>query len=72
MKNVGFPCVFAQNGPPKGAQKWSQNGAKNEPEMKPNLGQKVVVHRNRSLLGTRPKRGGRKFLENLLENCLDG
>ena len=73
MKNVGFPCVFAQNGTPKGGQKLSQNGAKNEPEMVPKLGQKgVEIHRNRSLLGTRPKTEGKKSSENALENLLDG
>ena len=40
MKNVGFPCVFAQNGPPKGGQKWSQKQAKNGAVFGPDLGKR--------------------------------
>ena len=64
VKNVGFPCVFAQNGPPKGGQKWSQNEPKMEPfwvQIWAKKGSKI--HRNRSLLGTRPKTEGKKLLE---------
>ena len=73
MKNVGFPCVFAQNGPPKGDQKWSQKRAKNGAILGPDLGQKgVEIHRNRSLLGTRPKTEGKESSESPLESFLDG
>ena len=79
FKTLCFPCVSAENGPPKGPPKWARNEAKwgrKWARIGSNLGRKVVeIHQNRILFLWSPKRGlgnfrksSRKFFSKMSRN----
>ena len=62
-ENDCIPCVFAQNGPPKGGQKWSQNGAGNNPKMGSDFGQNRLKNPSKKIPPERKNQNPRRLYQ---------